>query len=620
MKNKLNFNFTVDGELLCGINRLCGILGFEIGNGITVTAHKGDKNGVTLKDGNAVIYHTSKSIFFRELGILAENAKKSDSFEIFEDNFFTQLSTMIDASRCAVPTVKTMCTLIDYLALMGYGMAMLYTEDTIKLEGRPYFGYMRGGYTKEELKAMDDYAFEYGIELIPCLECYGHMEKYLIWGEAAPIKDTEKVLLAREEKTFMFLDQLIRETSSCFRSNRIHIGMDEAWGMGRGKFMDKHGYVEPFQIFSEYMERLIGITNKYGLKPMMWSDMYFRNGSATHQYYDADTVIPDSVASRIPKEVQLVFWHYGEKHHCDDYMLKKHAELGNDVLFAGGLWSWTGHFPEHNYALSTSKFSLEACRNNGIKEAMITIWSNDNAECDLFANLYGLSFFAELCFDKDADEEKLARRFEAVTGGNPEAFYSMSAYHNNFDSFTYDRYQDHFIGKPLFWQDIMEGFYDFYLFEKPMSGHYAAYAQKMKEYTGGKWDYLYRFAEMTFDYLALKCRIAETLVPAYKEGNREALDEIANKLLPVLKEKVKQVHAAHKAMWLGKLKVHGWSNLDYRYGGMAARCDTAMMLINAYLAGECDCLPELEEPRLKKPMNGFIRFGSIVTPNSAVVT
>ena len=620
MKNNLFFNFNIEAELLGGVDRLSSVLGFEKGNGIKVSAEKGNKNGVALKNNEAVIYYTSKSIFFRELGVLVENARISDCFEIEEDGFFTELSTMIDASRCAVPTVKTMYKLIDRLALMGYSMAMLYTEDTVKLENRPYFGYMRGGYTKEELRAIDDYAYEYGIEIIPCLECYGHMEKYLIWGEAAPIKDTEKVLLAREEKTFMFLEELISSTSSCFRSKRIHIGMDEAWGMGRGKFMDKHGFVEPFDIFNEYMERLIAITNKYGLKPMMWSDMYFRNGSSTHQYYDADTVIPSEVAEKIPKEVQLVFWHYGEKHECDDYMLKKHKELGRDVLFAGGLWSWTGHFPEHNYALETSKFSLDACRKNDVRQAMITIWSNDNAECDLFANLYGLSFFAELCFDKDADSEKLARRFEAVSGGNADAFYSMSAYHNNFDSFTYDRYQDRFIGKPLFWQDIMEGLYDFYLFERPMSGHYAAYAQKMRSYEGGEWNYLYRFAEMTFDYLATKCLIAENLVPAYKEGNRERLTEISSVLLPLLKEKTQKLHAAHKSMWLDKLKVHGWSTLDYRYGGMASRCDTAKMLIDGYLAGEYDSLPELEEPRLKKPMNGFIRFGGIVTPNSAVVS
>ena len=621
MSSKLIFKFNTDSEFLCGIERLKPLLGFETGDGIEVSAEKSETNGVTLKNGKAVIYYTRKSIFFRELGILVENAGNKAEFEIFEDSFFTELSTMIDASRCAVPTVKTMFRLIDRLALMGYSMAMLYTEDTIQLENRPHFGYMRGGYTREELIAIDDYAYEYGIEMIPCLECYGHMEKYLSWGEASPIKDTEKVLLAREEKTFAFLEELISTASSCFRSKRIHIGMDEAWGMGRGKFMDRHGYVDPFEIFTEYMERLIAITNKYGLKPMMWSDMYFRNGSPTHQYYDENIQIPAEVAAKIPKEVQLVFWHYGEKHECDDYMLKKHIALGNDVIFAGGLWSWIGHFPEHNYALETSKFSLGACRNNGVKKAMITIWSNDNAECDLFANLYGLSFFAELCFDKDLSDKKLASRFEAVTGGDAEAFYSMSAYHNDLDNFTYnERYHDRFGGKPLFWQDILAGIYDKNLFEKPMSGHYTAYAKKMSEYKGGEWDYLYRFAEIAFDYLATKCLIAENLVPAYKAGDKEKLAEISGTLLPLLKEKTIAVHEAHKKMWFDNLKVQGWSNLDYRYGGTAARCDTAKMLIDAYLDGKNDSIPELEDPRLKHPFNGFVRFGNIRTPNAAVVS
>ena len=609
--NKPVFNFFVDEDLICGIERLSKALGFERGEGIEVCSEKSDRSGVVFKGNKAIIHYTKKNLFFRQLGKLVASVKNGAELEDFDDGFFTGLSTMIDASRCAVPTVKTMRRLLDYLAVMGYDMAMLYTEDTVKLEKYPYFGYLRGAYTKEELMAIDDYAYEYGIEMIPCIECYGHMERYLIWGEARAIKDTEKVLLAREEKTFEFLEELISTVSSCFRSKRIHIGMDEAWGMGRGKFMDKHGFVEPFEIFTEYMERLVGITDKLGLKPMMWSDMYFRNGSPTHQYYDESIVIPDGVAAKIPEGVELVFWHYGEMPCCDDYMLKKHIELGRNVIFAGGLWSWTGHFPEHNYALETSRFSLDACRANGVKEAMATIWSNDNAECDIFANLYGLSFFAELCFDKDADDEKLARRFEESTGGYAEAFYAMSAYHNDFENYTYDNFNNRFLGKPIFWQDIMEGLFDTHLFEKPMSGHFAAHAEKMKSFAGGEWDYLYRFAQKVFEYQSLKSLVSEALVPAYKAGDREALLKIAEEQLPTLKKQLAEIHKIHKAIWFDKLKMQGWQMLDCRYGGLIARFDTAAELIKGYLDGEYETLSSLDEPRLKKPLNAFVRYPAI---------
>ena len=610
----LAFSFHVDADWMTGILRLQELLGFCIGDGIAVEAEISATPGVSLAEGRALIRCPRKSYFFRGLGILIEHIRRgATEFALTEDGFFTEMSVMLDSSRCAVPTVDGICRMLDHLAVMGYTMAMLYTEDTVKLENRPYFGYMRGAYTQKELRAVDDYADGYGIEVIPCLECYGHMERYLRWGEAAKIKDTDRVLLAREEKTFEFLDELIGTVSACFRSKRIHIGMDEAWDMGRGNFLTRHGYVPPFRIFNEYMERLIGITNKYGLTPMMWSDMYFRVCTTDNRYCGEDIEVTPEVAEKIPAEVELVFWHYGEKDRCDDYMLKKHNALGRKVIFAGGLWSWIGHFPEHNYMMETTEFSLNACRNNNVREAMITVWLNDNAECDLFANLFGISYFAELCYDKDASEEKRRARFEACTGGLYDAFYAMSYYHNRFgEGIEYKPYSGRFFGKPLFWQDILDGIYDARLQKNPMSDHYAAAAEQMKQYSGGPWDYLYDFAYRVFDYMALKTRIAETLVPAYKAGDREAMREISEVLLPSLKEKIIAIHAAHRRMWMDHCKAFGWRGLDERYGGVPNRCDTAKMLIDSWLAGETDRIEELEEPRLASGLGGFTRYTSII--------
>ncbi|MBR6727188.1 MAG: family 20 glycosylhydrolase, partial [Clostridia bacterium] len=455
----------------------------------------------------------------------------------------------------------------------------------------------------------------------PCLECYGHMHKYLMWREAKPIKDTDGVLMARSEETFAFVEQLISTVSGCFRSKRIHIGMDEAWDMGRGKFLDKHGYVPPFQIFNEYMERLIAITNKYGLQPMMWSDMYFRVCNDHNGYYDKETEIPKEVADKIPAEVELVFWHYGEKLNCDEYMLEKHQALGRKVIYAGGTWSWIGHFPEHNIAMYGMRYSLNACRKYDVREAMLTVWKNDNAECDWFADLFGLSFFAELCYDKDASDDKLKARFEATTGGDYEAFYAMSLYHADFKERAKpeDDLGKHFYGKPLFWQDIMEGLFDTYLFEKPMSGHYAACAENMKGICEARaedpWCYLYNYAYRVFDYLAVKTQIAEALQPAYKAGDKATLSKIATVLLPLLKEKTQILHRVHKDMWFANSRIVGWSNMDVRCAGVVARCDTAIALITRYLNGEDAVIEELEVERLQKPLSGFIHYSGIATPN-----
>ena len=609
------FSFDVDPDLTAGIERLTDLLGFAIGDGIRVTAEKCDRIGVSLHGGTATVYYTKKNLFYRELGVLCQHIGEAD-FDLFEDGFFETVSAMIDVSRCGVPTLASVREMLDHMAVMGYGTAMLYTEDMIRLDGKPYFGYMRGRFAPEELRALDDYAFAYGIEMIPCLECYGHMEKYLLWGEAWRIKDTANVLMAREEATFDFLDRLIGTASSCFRSRRIHVGMDEAFDMGRGRFLTKHGYVPPFDIFSEYMDRLMAIVEKHGLSPMMWSDMYFRVSSGNNRYYGEDIEIPPEVAAKIPENMELIFWHYGEAPHCDDFMLKKHMALNRKVSFAGGLWSWSGHFPEHYYMMSATRDSLTACRANGVKSAMATIWFNDNAECDLHANLFGLSFFAELCFDENASFEKLKARFEATTGGDYDAFLLMSLYHNSFDKDApYEDFNKRFFGKAIFWQDILEGLYDTHLYQKRMSDHYAKCAEKMKDYHSEKWQYLYDLAYRVFDYLATKALVGEQIAPAYQSGDRETLKAMAESILPLLKEKTTAVHKAHKAVWLRNRNMIGWCNLDIRYGGMVARCDTAIELIEDYLAGRIPAIESLAEVRLHKPLTAFPAFSSISTPN-----
>lgn len=612
---KLNFN--VDKSFDEGIRRLASHLSFEISeNGITVIQKQSDRPGVSLKNGLATIYYTAKNQFFRELGVLVENARRSTEFEIWEDGFFKMTGVMLDTSNYHIITVAGMKRMLDYLAVMGYNMAMLYTEDTVKLEGRPYFGYMRGRYTPEELREIDDYAFEYGIEMIPCLECYGHMSKYLIWPEAAAIKDTADVLLAREPETFEFLDSLIYTVSSCFRSRRIHIGMDEAHSMGRGKFFDKHGQVERNVIFDEFMEGLCTITDKYGLTPMMWSDMYFRNNSESRWYYDVNVEIPESTKKRIPKSVELVFWHYGEEPRCDNEMLKKHIELDRNIIFAAGTWCWGGHFPECNYAYETARFSLEACRNNGVCEMMTTIWSKGDS--NWFSNLLVLSFTAELCYDRDADMKKLRERFEAVTDADFDAFWDMSLYHNRLDNLSEfegkQNYGNRFFGQSLFWQDILGGLFDARLYERPMSAHYKAAAEKYSGYKSEKWGYLYSHVKDTLDYLAVKTEIAENIAPAYKRGDREMLSKIADELLPKLIEVTKRTHKSHRTVWFKDNKSSNFAALDIRYAGVAARAETAIMLIKSYLSGEIDVIEELAEVRLNKGISGFMNYHRISTP------
>lgn len=609
----MKFNFNVDNSFENGISRLSKFLGFEIGSGIDVKAEHGERIGVSLSNGEATIYYKEKSHFFRELGLLIQNAKEKDSFQIVEDDFFKTIGYM-HCTNPGCPNLPAFKEYLDMLSLMGYNMAMLYTEDRLELPNYPYFGYLKGRYTVEEIKEIDDYAFDYGIELIPCLECYGHMAEYLIWSEARPIKDTASVLRAREEKTFEFIEELIKTASSAVRSKRIHIGMDEAADMGRGKFMDKNGYVPAMQIFEEYMERLIQITDKYGLTAMMWSDMYVKINSKINSYYDTEVEFPQEVIDKIPN-VQLVFWHYGEEPHCDNIMLAKHNQLGKDVIFAGGLWDWYNMFPDHEYCFETMDFSLKACRNNNVREMMVTSWNSG----EFTAGLLGLSFSAEKCFNPDATEEELRKRFEFCTQGDYDAFLTTGQFNNIFNKeTTYEDFNQRALGQALFWQDVLEGTYDTHLFEQPMSSHYAECAEKMKG-LDGKWKFFYDHAFNVFSFLTVKTKIAEKLWPAYQEKDLDTLKHIANNLLPELIALYDRTYEGYVENWDYCCRKLGWSALDFKWNGVRGRLNTAKRLLDSYLSGKIDKIDSLEAPRLHRGVHPFMTFLTVGTVVSRIL-
>jgi hypothetical protein len=99
--------------------------------------------------------------------------------------------------------------------------------------------------------------------------------------------------------------------------------------LGRGKFLDQNGYVNGFELFNRHLYKVGKICERYNLKPMIWSDMYFRLGSKIGCYYDVNSTIPPEVVREIPKDVQLVYWDY--YHNDKDFyvnFIEKHRKLG----------------------------------------------------------------------------------------------------------------------------------------------------------------------------------------------------------------------------------------------------------------------------------------------------
>ncbi|MCY7485113.1 beta-N-acetylhexosaminidase [Paenibacillus alvei] len=604
---KLQFIGSVE-QLLPGIQELQSLLNMEAGTEGTLVRVEQEEGPLRAAwDGTeGVIRYEADIHFFRALGLFVEQLRKGKPFDITEHPQFTYNGTMIDASRNAVPNVHMMKQTLRSMALMGLNGAMLYTEDTYEVPGRPYFGYMRGRYSAEELYEIDQYAAMFGIEVVACIQTLGHLAQALKWDYANEMKDTEDVLLVGEEETYRFIEDMVVAATKSLRSKRIHIGMDEAFGLGLGKYMHKHGFRERFDIMNEHLARVLEITGKHGLTPMMWSDMYFhllmKNGG---HYYDLDINFTNEVVDQIPKGVQFVYWDY---YHDDqgfyEEFIEKHRQLGSDPVFAGGVWVWGAMSPNYGKTWQNTNPALLACKSKGIQEVFATAWGDNGQETNHMTILPGLQLFAEHGYTEgEVDEVKLKERFQLCTGQSFDDYWQLT-YLDETPGVTENNMHGSNGSKFLLFQDALLGLFDIYLTEEleaKLPKHYKELAQRLaaaRDNTTGDHALVFDMYAKLSAAVGAKSMLGVQVTRAYRNGDKEELRRIATEVIPMIRPLVDEARKAHRALWMATSKPFGWEVIDSRYGTVMARLQSAEERILDFVDERVACLEELEQERL----------------------
>lgn len=572
---------------------------------------------VSLKNGHGLIEYDQTIHFFRGLGLFLEAIKDKDLFEIKETPQFKTNGIMVDCSRNAVMKPETIYKLLRYMGVMGLNMLMLYTEDTYSIEGEPFFGYLRGRYSEAEIKAIDDYAYQFGIEVIPCIQTLGHMSMVLKWPAYGHIRDNESVLLAGAEATYEFIDKMIDAATRPLRSKRIHLGMDEAWGMGRGQYMDRFGYKESLEIFNDHMEQVLKIAKKYDLDPMIWSDTYLNILSNQKQP-------ADDTNNHISDGLKLIYWDYftRDKQFYHD-TIQKHKQLGAMPIFSGGVVACSTFAANSARTFESSIPALTACKEEGVEEVFVTIWGDDAAEYHPFTALLGFQLYAEMGYAKDLDMDKLKRRVKFCTGIEFDAFMDLSML-DNVENINQDNRWPPNVSKYVFWQDPLLGLHDKDIEGLELDQHYKkVHKHFLKRYQDQESVREYYEVPLKLSaVLSIKSEIGNRMRAYYKNEDTKSLEEISEHDLPELIKRVEEMRKVHRKQWHHLNKPFGWEVLDLRYSGLIGRLDSTIYRLKEYLSEEIDRIQELEEEILPLDMtanglgNGIWRkYKQIATAN-----
>ncbi|MBE6601335.1 MAG: beta-N-acetylhexosaminidase [Ruminococcaceae bacterium] len=613
-------------QLQEGVALLAPELGIELADGgyvLTAKRVEAPTLRVTL-DGNALeIVYCERCQFFRAFGLAVEAMNDGkQSFCLEEKPAFRMNGPMFDMSQGnAAFHVKTLKDVIRSLALMGLNTLMLYTEDNYEVPGRPYFGYMRPTYTQKELSELDEYAWTLGIEMIPCIQTLAHMPDGLRWACFDDIRDYDACLLVGKEETYDFIRDLLVAASAPFRTKRIHVGLDEAWNLGRGKYIDQNGYEKPNAIMKKHLARVMELVRELGLTPMMWDDMFFR--TAGQKYHDPYAPVPDDAYESLPKGMNCIYWDYytvGQGEY--EALLRKHLLLDKDLVFAGGCWAWRGFGLAWDHTLRSTLDALSACRACGVKDIFMTTWGDNGTESLATVNLIGCQLFAELGYADGYDRDRFARRFKFCTGGNLEDFENLQRLDLTdwIKSLNHPKRHHCNTSKIMMWQDILTGLADKNYENANLDAHYRALTPVLESAVGrnGRFDSLFAYSALVSHTLSMKSEMGLRLTAAYRAGDKEALRRFVEVELPELFERVKTQRLAHMENWMELYKPFGWDILDMRYGSLLARIDSAIREVRAYLDGKLETIEELDAERLYLDREGpyeLNHYGRYVSPS-----
>lgn len=512
---------------------------------------------------------------------------------------------MLDMSRNSVMAPEEVKHFADVAKKLGYNMLQLYTEDTYEIPEEPYFGYLRGRYTQAEMKDMVAYCDSIGVELIPCIQTLAHLPAIFRWDAYRNIRDTADILFVGEDGTYELIENMFRSLRACFTSKHIHIGMDEAFNLGMGAYLKKHGLTNRFDIIHSHLERVIALAKKYDFTPIMWSDMFFRLANNGEYVVKDLSAITNEVLNACPDGVELVYWDYYSNDRSQyERMLDAHAKFRGETWFAGGAWSWQGFVPGNRWTLESMLPAMQACREKGVENIFLTMWGDNGGECSywsLLPSLYAVRRF----YDGVTDMEQIKREFAELTG---ESFDDMMLLDLPIDmgKIQFDSGAPH---KSVLYNDAFLGIFDKALIPG-VKEQYADMAERLAPLAERNSPFAYLYRQMTdlCRLLSVKYDLGLRTREAYQAGDKDAL----RALVPVYAEALACAESfveSFRAAWYKENKPHGFDVQEHRLGGLLLRLRSQGKRLADYVEGRVDRIPELEETILPFNSGNYKKAG-----------
>ncbi len=338
----------------------------------TADPHSRESYSLSVSASGVKIHaRTSAGVFYavQTLRQLVEESPSGPVLPFVEVTDWPSLSYrgfMMDMSHGAVLTLDEVKRQIDELSRWKGNQYFFYVETNLRLQGYPLLQ-QPSDWTKEDIQAIVAYARARHIDVVPCVELYGHLhdafrlERYsdeaalAHGGEANPAnKEVQKLL-----------EDWLRQYAALFPSPWLHLGFDEPFELERAGSRAAGG-VAPDVLWLQHLQRMARQTTELGKRPLFWADI--DEGAYIFNKYPG-------LAAGLPKGAIAAPWFYDAR---PDYsnLLDLFAANHVPILVATGISDWDNIAPDFDSTFINIDGFLAAGRKANAIGMLNTEWSD----------------------------------------------------------------------------------------------------------------------------------------------------------------------------------------------------------------------------------------------------
>lgn len=281
---------------------------------------------------------------------------------------------VLDISRCKVPTMTTLRTLVRQLAMLRINQLQLYTEHTYAFAGHSLVWEKASPMTPNELRELDGFCQAHAIDLVPNLQSFGHMERWLCHAPYRHLAECpdgffHELLgahraagtLRPSPESLAFVASLYDAYLPNFSSQQFNIGGDEPWELGQGWSQALCATRGRRRVYLTHLSGLGKLVSERGRRMQFWADVLLEETAN---------------ATMIPENAVPVIWGYDAGHPFEAQCTIL-ARTGREYLVAPGTSSWQSFHGRLDNALQNIREAVTAARTHGARGVLITAWGDN---------------------------------------------------------------------------------------------------------------------------------------------------------------------------------------------------------------------------------------------------